>query len=55
MAGDEREPLSAPPREGDVQRSVLDVSRAERELGWRPEIALADGLRRTWDWIQGQT
>jgi len=55
VAGDEREPLTAPPREGDVQRSVLDVSRAERELGWRSEIPLADGLRRTWDWIQGQT
>ena len=29
-------------------RSVLDVSRAERELGWRPRTSLADGLRQTW-------
>jgi nucleoside-diphosphate-sugar epimerase len=28
---------------------VLDVSRAERELGWRPEVSLAEGLRRTWE------
>ena len=36
-------------RLGELQRSVLDVSRAERELGWRPEIALEDGLRLTWE------
>ena len=36
---------SEPAREGDVQRSVLDVSRAERELGWRPEVGLDEGLR----------
>ena len=29
-------------------RSVLDVSRAERELGWRPQTALAEGLELTW-------
>ncbi len=26
---------------------VADISRIERELGWRPEIALADGLEQT--------
>ena len=40
-----------PPRLGDVRRSVLDVSRAERELGWRAATPLADGLRATWDWV----
>ena len=47
-------PQQAPAREGDVQRSVLDVSLAERELGWRPEVSLDDGLRRTWDWVRSQ-
>jgi UDP-glucose 4-epimerase len=55
VSGDDRPPLQAPPREGDVRRSVLDVSLAERELGWRPEVSLDDGLRRTWDWIGSQT
>jgi UDP-glucose 4-epimerase len=51
VSGDDRTPLQAPPREGDVRRNVLDVSLADRELGWRPEVSLAEGLRRTWDWL----
>jgi UDP-glucose 4-epimerase len=39
-------------RLGELQRSSLDPSRAERELGWRAEIGLAEGLRRTWEWIR---
>jgi UDP-glucose 4-epimerase len=35
-------------REGEIFRSVLDVSRAERELDWRPQTSLDDGLRATW-------
>jgi UDP-glucose 4-epimerase len=46
-----REPAFAPSRLGELQRSVLDPSLAERELGWRPERSLADGLAATWDWI----
>ncbi len=38
-------------RPGDARRSVLDPSRAERELGWRATTSLADGLRRTWESI----
>ena len=37
-------------RLGDARRSVLDVSRAAHELGWRPAVSLEDGLRRTWEW-----
>jgi len=39
-------PEHAPARAGEVQRSCLDVSRAERELGWKPQVQLRDGLRR---------
>jgi len=31
---------------------VLDVSRIERERGWRAQVTLEDGLRRTWAWMQ---
>ncbi|HEY2768932.1 MAG TPA: GDP-mannose 4,6-dehydratase [Solirubrobacteraceae bacterium] len=40
------EPLFAPARPGEVMRSLLDVSRAERELGWVAEVDVREGLRR---------
>jgi UDP-glucose 4-epimerase len=39
----------APPRTGEVQRIASDPGRAERELGWRAEVDLEEGLRRTLD------
>ncbi|MCA8959751.1 MAG: NAD-dependent epimerase/dehydratase family protein [Planctomycetes bacterium] len=39
------EPTYAPPRAGDIRRSVSDVSRLRIELdGWSPTIGLAEGL-----------
>ena len=49
-----REPSFGPAREGDVLRSVLDVSLIERELGWRQQVPLDDGLRGTWDWVSSE-
>lgn len=46
-----REPAFAEARLGELQRSVLDSSLAERELGWRPAHSLDDGLAQTWAWI----
>jgi UDP-glucose 4-epimerase len=48
VSGDSRPPSFAPPRSGDLNRSVLDVSLIERELGWRPATPLEEGLRLTW-------
>lgn len=36
----------------DVVRSVLDCSRAHRELGWNPIVDMDDGIVRTVEWIQ---
>ena len=47
VAGVGAEPRFEAARLGDVRRSVLDVSLAARELGWRPEVGLEDGLRLT--------
>ena len=49
-AGRGQEPEYAPARKGDLLRSVIDVSRAADELGWRPERTLAAGLAETWAW-----
>ena len=48
IVGDAAPPRHEAPRHGDARRSVLDVSLAARELGWRPEVELEDGLRTTW-------
>jgi UDP-glucose 4-epimerase len=47
-AGSDREAAHAPERPGELRRSVLDVTRAERELGWRPTCTLEQGLATTW-------
>lgn len=41
----------AAPRAGDVSRNYADTSKAHRLLGWRAEVALQDGLRRTVEWF----
>jgi UDP-glucose 4-epimerase len=45
------EPEMAPPRTGEVQRISIDPARAERELGWKPQMGLTEGLRVTLDSI----
>jgi len=47
-AGIEQEPRLAAARPGDLQHSVIDSSRAARELDWDPEMTLAMGLAETW-------
>ncbi len=41
----------APPRPGELQRSSLQIGKAAQVLGWKPEVDLQEGLRRTYDWI----
>jgi UDP-glucose 4-epimerase len=43
--GRKTEPKFAPPRAGDIRHSVADISRAGEILGYRPQTALAEGLR----------
>jgi len=45
-AGYTRKPTYAPDRPGDVARSCLDGSLAERTWDWRPSVPVADGVRR---------
>jgi len=46
------EPVHAPARQGELDRSCLDPGRASRELGWNASFDLPRGLRRTLDWLQ---
>lgn len=47
-AGSEVEPILADLRPGELKRSCLDTSLAQRELGWRAEVTIEDGLKRTY-------
>ncbi|MGZ8716701.1 MAG: NAD-dependent epimerase/dehydratase family protein [Gaiellaceae bacterium] len=42
-----------PPRAGDIRDSWADLGKAERILGYRPEIGLEEGLRRTIEFLRG--
>ena len=42
------EPELAPLRPGELERSCLDPSRAERELGWKAAVDLEHGLESTY-------
>ena len=46
-AGAPDEPEFHPPRLGDLRRSCLDISRAEKVLGWTPKVELEDGIAQT--------
>jgi UDP-glucose 4-epimerase len=49
VVGSQVQPRFEDARLGDARRSVLDVSLAERELGWTPQVGLEEGLRLTWE------
>jgi len=53
IAGTSFEADFQPQRPGEIQRSVVDPSRAVDELGWRPERSLEDGLRETYEFFRG--
>jgi len=45
-------PCYAEARTGELQAIALDATRAQRELGWLPEIHLAEGIQRTMEWLR---
>jgi UDP-glucose 4-epimerase len=54
LTGSFLEPAYLEPRVGEIRRSRADVSRARRRLGYRPSVALDEGLRRTIDHARNQ-
>ncbi len=53
-AGSQLEPQLADLRQGELSHSCLDASLAERELGWRAEVGITDGLRLTYSALIGE-
>jgi UDP-glucose 4-epimerase len=44
----------APPRPGEQQESFVNADKAAELLGWSPQVTLAEGLAKTYDWFARQ-
>lgn len=49
LAGTAPRPIHEPPRPGDIRDSLAGIDLAAKRLGYRPEVDLREGLRRTWE------
>jgi dTDP-D-glucose 4,6-dehydratase len=45
MGKDYLKPIYAQPRPGDIRHSIADISRAWKELGFKPKIGLEVGIK----------
>jgi len=41
-----------PPQPGDVERTYADITKAERELGYKPKTTIEEGLARFVEWLK---
>jgi UDP-glucose 4-epimerase len=51
IAGESSKPTRGPPREGDIRRSVGDISKAKEQLGYLPRTNLVENLHGLWNWM----
>jgi UDP-glucose 4-epimerase len=47
-------PIYGPPRTGDIQDSLADISAAREAFGYEPKVSFREGLRRTVAWYREQ-
>jgi len=47
-------PIYGPPRAGDIQTSLADISAAREAFGYVPRVSFEDGLRQTVGWYREQ-
>ena len=52
--GIESEVINGPPRPGEVRHSKASRNRAADQIGWDPEVRIADGLAATWAWYKAR-
>ena len=46
------EVLHSEDRDIDINRVVLDIEKAKKELGWEPNISIKEGLKKHYEWLQ---
>jgi nucleoside-diphosphate-sugar epimerase len=52
VTGTSVEPIHTPPRAGDVRFTQANVGQAEELIGYVPNVAIEEGLRRTVEWFR---
>ena len=52
--GIDGEPEKGTERSGEIERSSLDPSLAEKILGWKPQTSLKDGVHSTLEWFESK-
>ena len=45
-------PIYKPARDGELNRSVLNNTKAKKELGWKPEYDLDEGMKQVFNWLK---
>ena len=55
LTGYKGEAKYGPERSGDIKHSLADLSRAEKYLGYKPQVEFEEGLRRTVEWYKKQS
>jgi UDP-glucose 4-epimerase len=54
LTGFTKPPIYGPPRTGDIQNSLADISAAREAFGYEPLVSFEEGLRRTVEWYREQ-
>lgn len=54
ISGQRADVSDAPFRQGDIRENYSEISKAQRLLNWKPEVNVAEGLTRTWEWFGRQ-
>lgn len=52
VTGTELKTVCHPDRGIDVRAVVLDTSRLDARLSWKPQTSLEEGVRRIWKWLK---
>lgn len=50
--GSDVEKIYGEEKEGDIRRSCLSTEKIKRELGWKPEYGIENGLKKTVEWFK---
>lgn len=51
LSGKELKPIYGPERKGDVRDSLADITKAQKNLEYNPDIDILEGLKITWKWF----